>query len=222
MVYAHSKIVISRLMLSLLIILYSVYEQILSAFRDKKLRVWEKMEITGLDVTLQRITAIEQQFQKLANDGKPDKDFQSILDAKSATNSGEEVSNDQVNSLINEYSTKNGLDADFVRAVVKQESGFNEHATSKCGAAGLMQLMPGTAKGLGVVNPYDAEDNVKGGTKMLAGLLKTYGGNKELALAAYNAGGGAVKKYGGIPPYGETQRYVKNVLSIYNRYKGGA
>ena len=85
-----------------------------------------------------------------------------------------------------------------------------------------MQLMPGTAKGLGVTNPYDAEQNVKGGTKMLANLLKTYGGNKELALAAYNAGGGAVKKYGGIPPYAETQRYVKNVLNIYGRYKGGA
>lgn len=179
------------------------------------------MEITGLDLTLQRISSIEQQFQKLANEGAPDKDFQSILDAKSS-NYGEEVSNEQVNQLISEYSAKNGLDADFVRAVVKQESGFNEHATSRCGAAGLMQLMPGTAKSLGVVDPYDAEDNVKGGTKMLAGLLKTYGGRKDLALAAYNAGGGAVKKYGGIPPYGETQRYVKNVLSIYNRYKGGA
>lgn len=179
------------------------------------------MEITGLDITLQRITAIEKQFQKLANEGTPDKDFQSILDSKSA-NYGEDISNEEVNNLINEYSAKNGLDADFVRAVVKQESGFNEHATSRCGAAGLMQLMPGTARSLGVENPYDAEDNVKGGTKMLAGLLKTYGGNKELALAAYNAGGGAVKKYGGIPPYGETQRYVKNVLSIYNRYKGGA
>lgn len=180
------------------------------------------MEITGLDLAIQRITAIEQQFQKLANSGeKPDADFQSILDAKSA-NFGEDVSNEEVNGLIEKYSEKNGLDADFVRAVVKQESGFNEHATSHCGAAGLMQLMPGTAKSLGVENPYDAEDNVKGGTKMLAGLLKTYGGRKDLALAAYNAGGGAVKKYGGIPPYGETQRYVKNVLSIYNRYKGGA
>jgi len=208
-------------MLSLLNILYSVYVQIVSAFRDKVEGRGSKMEITGLDLTLQRITAIEQQFQKLANDGKPDKDFQSILNSKSA-NYGEDVSNEEVNGLINEYSSKNGLDSDFVRAVVKQESGFNEHATSKCGAAGLMQLMPGTAKSLGVENPYDAEDNVKGGTKMLAGLLKTYGGDKELALAAYNAGGGAVKKYGGIPPYGETQRYVKNVLSIYNRYKGGA
>lgn len=185
------------------------------------------MEITGLEITLQRITAIEQQFQKLTNEAeKPDKDFQSILDSSMKSHNlgdyGEDVSKEEINGLIDAYSQKNGLDPDFVRAVVKQESGFNEHATSRCGAAGLMQLMPGTAKSLGVENPYDAEDNVKGGTKMLANLLKTYGGNKELALAAYNAGGGAVKKYGGIPPYGETQRYVKNVLSIYNRYKGGS
>lgn len=181
------------------------------------------MEITGLEITLQRINNIEQEFRRLANEpAKPAKEFQSILDASMKSSSGEDVSNEEINGLIDEYSAKNNLDSDFVRAVVKQESGFNEKATSRCGAAGLMQLMPGTAKGLGVVNPYDAEDNIKGGTKMLANLLKTYGGNKELALAAYNAGGGAVKKYGGIPPYGETQRYVKNVLSIYDRYKGGS
>lgn len=188
------------------------------------------MEITGIEITLQRINNIEQQFQKLTGEiNKPDKDFQSILDASMGEkedaiglNFGEDVSKGEINQLIDAYSQKNGLDADFVRAVVKQESGFNERATSHCGAAGLMQLMPGTAKGLGVTNPYDAEQNVKGGTKMLANLLKTYGGNKELALAAYNAGGGAVKKYGGIPPYGETQRYVKNVLNIYKNYKGGA
>lgn len=181
------------------------------------------MEITGIEITLQRINAIEQQFQKLTGEEpKPDKDFESILNRSINNNYGEDVSKEEINQLIDAYSTKNGLDSDFVRAVVKQESGFNEHATSHCGAAGLMQLMPGTAKSLGVVNPYDAEQNVAGGTKMLANLLKTYGGNKELALAAYNAGGGAVKKYGGIPPYGETQRYVKNVLNIYNRYKGGS
>jgi len=183
------------------------------------------VEITGIEITLQRINSIEKQFQTLTGEAKkPDRDFQSILDSSiNASNPeyGEDVSKAEINGLIDSYSQKNGLDADFVRAVVKQESGFNERATSRCGAAGLMQLMPGTAKGLGVTNPYDAEQNVKGGTKMLANLLKTYGGNKELALAAYNAGGGAVKKYGGIPPYGETQRYVKNVLSMYNRYKGG-
>lgn len=192
------------------------------------------MEISGLDITLQRISDIETRFQRLT--GMPqqqvDQNFQKILDStmegssspmKSSAISkkfGPDVSKDEINALIEQYSAKNGLDADFVRAVVKQESGFNERATSRCGAMGLMQLMPGTAKGLGVVNPYDAEQNVAGGTKMLSNLLKTYGGDKKLALAAYNAGGGAVKKYGGIPPYRETQNYVKNVLSIYNRYKG--
>ncbi len=181
------------------------------------------MEIRGLDIALQRINHIERQFQVLTGESeKPDKDFQSILDVSMMKRNGEDVSKEEINQLIEAYSAKNGLDSDFVRAVVKQESGFNENATSRCGAMGLMQLMPGTAKSLGVVNPYNAEDNVKGGTKMLSSLLKTYGGNKELALAAYNAGGGAVKKYGGIPPYKETQNYVKNVLSIYNRYKGGA
>lgn len=183
------------------------------------------MEITGIEITLQRINNIERQFQSLIEEPKaPDKDFQKILDASLdgyASNSGEDVSKAEINGLIDEYSQKNGLDSDFVRAVVKQESGFNEKATSRCGAAGLMQLMPGTAKSLGVVNPYDAEQNIAGGTKMLSNLMKTYGGNKELVLAAYNAGGGAVKKYGGIPPYAETQRYVKNILSMYNRSKGG-
>ena len=146
------------------------------------------MEITGIEITLQRISSIEQQFQKLSGqqEKKPDKDFQSILDSSMSDpmssymgiEEGEDVSTEQVNKLIDAYSQKNGLDSDFVRAVVKQESGFNEKATSHCGAAGLMQLMPGTAKGLGVTNPYDAEQNVKGGTKMLSNLLKTYGGNK--------------------------------------------
>lgn len=200
-------------------------EQIPHQVRDDKKLGREGLEISSLDITLQRINSIEMQFQKLTGEvQKPSGEFQNILDAQmnSKYGDGEDVSKEEINGLIDAYSQKNNLDPDFVRAVVKQESGFNEKATSHCGAAGLMQLMPGTAKGLGVTNPYDAEQNVAGGTKMLAGLLKTYGGRKDLALAAYNAGGGAVKKYGGIPPYQETQNYVKNVLSIYNRYKGGA
>jgi len=178
------------------------------------------VEISGLDIALKRINTIERNFQAMAGElKKPDKEFQSILDASMSSASGDTASRGEINDLIEVYSQKNGLDADFVKAVVKQESGFNPKATSHCGAAGLMQLMPGTARGLGVTNPYDAEQNVRGGTKMLSNLLKTYGGNKELALAAYNAGGGAVKKYGGIPPYAETQRYVKSVLSMYGKFK---
>ena len=181
------------------------------------------MEITGLDITLQRIKSIEQQFQKISGvETKTDKDFQSILDVSMRSSLGEDVPKNKINNLIDVYSEKNGLDSDFVRAVVKQESGFNEKATSRCGAAGLMQLMPATAKGLGVNDSYDAEQNIYGGTKYLKGLMDRFGNNKELALAAYNVGPNAVKKYGGIPPYDETQRYVKNVLNIYNKYKGGA
>ena len=114
----------------------------------------------------------------------------------------------KINKLIDEYSQKYGLDSDFVKAVVKQESGFNEKATSKCGAMGLMQLMPGTAKALNVNDPYNARDNIEGGVKYLKGLMDRFGGDMKLALAAYNAGPNAVKKYNGIPPYNETQNYV--------------
>lgn len=126
-----------------------------------------------------------------------------------------------IDSLINKYSQKNNLDSDFVKAVIKQESGFQPTAKSHCGAMGLMQLMPGTADSLGVKDAFDPEQNIAGGTKYLSNLLNQYNGNKELALAAYNAGSGAVKKYGGVPPYSETQNYVKNILSTYGNYKAG-
>ncbi len=127
----------------------------------------------------------------------------------------------KINKLIDEYSQKYGLDSDFVKAVVKQESGFNEKATSKCGAMGLMQLMPGTAKALNVNDPYNARDNIEGGVKYLKGLMDRFDGDMKLALAAYNAGPNAVKKYNGIPPYNETQNYVKNIMSMYQRIQSG-
>lgn len=190
------------------------------------------MEVSGLQSAMQRMNDIEQNFMDLMGikpeeKTAPDSDFQAILDSNMDgydSNSLEDtpsVPRGEINALIERYSAKNNLDPTFVKAVVRQESGFNPKAKSCCGAMGLMQLMPGTAKGLGVVNPFNAEDNIKGGTKMLSNLLRTYGGRKDLALAAYNAGGGAVKKYGGIPPYAETQRYVKNILSMYGKMKGG-
>lgn len=180
------------------------------------------MQLSSLNVTLQRINTIENQIQSLASFAqKPDSDFQKILNAKVENkDKSTNISRAEIDNLISKYADKNGLDEDFVKAVINQESGFNPNATSHCGAMGLMQLMPSTAQGLGVTNAYDAEQNIQGGTKYLKGLMDRFGNDKQLALAAYNAGPNAVKKYGGIPPYAETQNYVKKVLSKYDTYKG--
>ncbi len=124
-----------------------------------------------------------------------------------------------VDELIETFSEKYGVDSDFIKAIIKQESGFNAKATSKKGAMGLMQLMPKTAESLGVIDAYNPSQNIEGGVKYLKGLLEKFDNNQELALAAYNAGPNAVKKYGGIPPYKETQNYVKAIMGTYNKVK---
>lgn len=143
----------------------------------------------------------------------------SALTTASASTSIPEVSRNapkaQILAMIDKVAKKHGVDQKLVRALVRQESGFNPNATSHCGAQGLMQLMPATAKGLGVTDAYNPVQNVEGGVKYLKGLLNKYNGNVILALAAYNAGPGAVEKYGNVPPYKETQNYVKSILANY-------
>lgn len=193
--------------------------------------------ITGLDLTLRRLSSIENSINRVfgnENDVSVEnnaaaKEFKSILDEKMAQdkpeNSIEKISfknsRENIESLIEKYAQKNNLDPDFIKAVVKQESGFNPDAKSKCGAMGLMQLMPQTAKGLGVVDAFDPEQNIEGGVKYLKSMLNRFNNDPKLALAAYNAGPAAVQKYGDIPPYKETQNYVKNILASYEAIKGG-
>lgn len=113
-----------------------------------------------------------------------------------------------------------GVDESIVRAIIHAESSFNPNALSRVGAQGLMQLMPGTARRFGVSNAFDPVQNIRGGVQYLAWLLKRFNGNLTLAAAGYNAGEGAVDKYKGVPPYGETQRYVVRVAQLAERYRG--
>lgn len=115
---------------------------------------------------------------------------------------------------------EHGVDESIVRAIIHAESAFNPNALSRVGAQGLMQLMPATARRFGVGDAFDANQNIRGGVQYLAWLLKRFNGNLTLAAAGYNAGEGAVAKYGGVPPYNETRRYVERVGLLADRYRG--
>lgn len=122
-----------------------------------------------------------------------------------------------IEALISKHAAQNGLPPELVRAVIRQESDGNPRDVSHAGARGLMQLMPEEIHELGVTDPFDPEQNIAAGTRLLSGLLKQYKGDTPLALAAYNAGSGAVKKYNGIPPYAETQQYVKRIMGMVGK-----
>jgi soluble lytic murein transglycosylase-like protein len=123
--------------------------------------------------------------------------------------------------IIRETAYRHGIDEALVKAVIRVESDFHARAVSPKGALGLMQLMPATARRHRVVRVFEPRDNVEGGVQHLRMLMKRYGGNLQLVLAAYNAGEGAVDKYGGIPPYAETVGYVERVLAYHKRYLNG-
>ncbi|HEY4917272.1 MAG TPA: lytic transglycosylase domain-containing protein [Solirubrobacteraceae bacterium] len=142
-------------------------------------------------------------------------DFASALQA--ATSTGGEST--EYDALIEQAAARNGVNPAVLHGLIQQESGFNPDAVSSAGASGLTQLMPGTASTLGVANTLDPAESIEGGARYLGELTSQFGGNTEDALAAYNAGPGAVEQYGGIPPYAETQSYVANVISNAEAYQ---
>lgn len=142
--------------------------------------------------------------------------FEDILSTKTADlNEQEKTYN--LNDIFKEASEKYNISEDLLKAVAYNESRFQADATSYAGAMGIMQLMPQTAKYLGVEDAYDPYDNIMGGAKLLSQLSDMYDGNEKLMIAAYNAGSGNVEKYGGVPPFEETQNYVQKVLDTLNK-----
>ncbi|MCI8726143.1 MAG: lytic transglycosylase domain-containing protein [Hungatella sp.] len=153
---------------------------------------------------------VKAQYSKNSPSEKVNSNFKTVFD--SLYRSGTE----SMDSIFEEAASTYDISVDLIKAVAKAESNFNPNAVSKAGAIGVMQLMPATARSLGVTDPYDARQNIMGGAKYLKENLNRFGGNVSLALAAYNAGPNSVQKYGGIPPYKETQNYVKTVTSYLN------
>ncbi|MGD9580024.1 MAG: lytic transglycosylase domain-containing protein [Vampirovibrionia bacterium] len=192
------------------------------------------MNISSLQITLRRINEIKSQFEPDLNASdtgtKFDNTLSKALQENETANNSKYILSPQsrsykyttirgdIENLITKHSQMNNLDPSLVKAVVQAESNFNPNAVSSVGAQGLMQLMPSTAKNLGVNNTFDPEQNIAGGTTYLKNMIDRFG-SVPLALAAYNAGPGAVEKYGGVPPYKETQNYVNKIMTSVKNQK---
>lgn len=156
--------------------------------------------------------------QNTSQTGTTGADTSGISAAQTTASSANSYTSGELDSIFEEAANSYGVSSIILKSIAKAESGFNPSAVSNAGAVGIMQLMPSTAAALGVSNSYDARENIMGGAKYISQLLSNYQGNISLALAAYNAGSANVDKYGGIPPFTETQNYVKKVLSYMEEF----
>ncbi|MCL2575495.1 MAG: lytic transglycosylase domain-containing protein [Defluviitaleaceae bacterium] len=154
----------------------------------------------------------------VANEVHETDSFQNILNDFISLGVSNTNINPQIDAAITAASLAHGVDANLIRAIIRAESNYNPLTVSSAGAMGLMQLMPATARQLGVENPFDINENINAGTQYIAGLLDRFNGDVELALAAYNAGWPRVQQHGGIPPIAETQNYVPRVLGFRQEY----
>ncbi len=172
---------------------------------------YNSIESVGLQSALQRVGEIEKLSQTISgitNVSRPKKSFSNMISEMSTKTLKEKFS-----PLIQQAAKEHNMDPNLLSAVIEKESGFNPNAISQKGAMGLMQLMPGTAQELGVNNPLNPQENIRAGTKYLSSLLNRYHGDVALALSAYNAGPGNVEKFKGVPPFKETQNYVKEIVN---------
>lgn len=159
------------------------------------------MDFSSLQRVLSRIEEIEERFTIRGSVSSP----------RSSSNAPASIPQESFEELIEQYAKKYEMDPKLVKKLIQVESGFNPEAVSPKGAMGLMQLMPETCNDLGVDNPFDVRENLEGGLRYLKGLMERFQ-DVRLALAAYNAGPGRVREYGGIPPFPETEQFVKKVL----------
>jgi len=220
----------------LVYILYSFREEQVTGGLKRRIMGWKLMVVTGSVAMVMAAslaaggdiyrfedeegvvhftdTPTDHRFKIFMRDLKKDKKLRTSFNlAQSGRNPKE------FEPIITQYSTDYGVDRSLVKAVIHAESSYNPQAVSHKGAIGLMQLMPGTAQDLKVVNSFDPQDNIRGGVRYLRFLLDTFRGDVALALAAYNAGLSKVARYGGIPPYEETRNYVTRVLSLQKNYQ---
>lgn len=172
-----------------------------------------KIPHTGLNSALERIKEISQLTGLVTGVERSDQISTRNSYVSSLDNLLDKVSRKKFGLVIDTVAKEHDVDPQLVKAVIEQESQYNPNAVSNQGAMGLMQLTPETAREVGVKNPFDPVDNIRGGTKYLSSLLNRYHGNVILALSAYNAGPNSVDKYKGVPPFEETKKYVKAVIS---------